>query len=194
VKDDLCLAMIREHGLKPQAVLEVGCADGWRLEAIRQEYGAKCAGVDVSSHALDAGLKMHRQVHCSSAAADDLSIFAEDTFDLVLLPFVLHWVARSVLACTVAEVDRVLKPGGHLLIADFYPNRPTKARYHHRPEVEAWTYKQEYPDCWLFLQTYKLVDWWTFNHATGLRDDMVLGRERAAVALLVKEEQYCESV
>jgi ubiquinone/menaquinone biosynthesis C-methylase UbiE len=130
---DITLELLLANVQSPRSVLEVGCADGWRLEAIRQATGARCYGIDTSCDAIRAGRKLYPELLLRHGRANVLP-FATGDFDVVLLPFVLHWVARESLAQVVAEVDRVLVDGGHLLVTDFYSFRPEKVAYHHRKE------------------------------------------------------------
>jgi SAM-dependent methyltransferase len=184
---DITLELLLANVQSPCSVLEVGCADGWRLEAIRKATGARCYGIDTSCDAIKAGRKLYPELLLRHGRANVLP-FATGDFDVVLLPFVLHWVARESLAQVVAEVDRVLVDGGHLVVSDFYPFSPEKVAYHHRKDVTCWTWKQDYDECWLALRTYGLDKMACFNHATGEIgnfEDMP-EREQAAAILLKK--------
>jgi SAM-dependent methyltransferase len=169
---DITLELLLANVQSPRSVLEVGCADGWRLEAIRQATGARCYGIDTSCDAIKAGRKLYPELLLRYGRANVLP-FATGDFDVVLLPFVLHWVARESLAQVVAEVDRVLVDGGMLAITDFYPSKPSKVRYHHRSDVFCWTWKQDYSLCWQSLGIYDLEDTVPFNHDTGGQVDML---------------------
>ncbi len=172
---------------RPQCVLDVGCADGWLLNAIQRQYDAACRGVDVSVDAVVVGNALYPGITLFVCPAHDLPW--EDRFDLVIVSFVLHWVDRAHLAQTVFAIDRALSPGGHLLIADFLPDRPTKRRYHHRADVEAWTYKQDYARCWTALGTYREVARQLYDHATWQPGNCEPD-DRAAIVVLRKEEAY----
>ncbi|MFK8773093.1 MULTISPECIES: class I SAM-dependent methyltransferase [Aeromonas] len=39
-------------GCKPARILEIGCANGWRLAQLAEHYGARCYGVDPSASAI----------------------------------------------------------------------------------------------------------------------------------------------
>ncbi|MFQ2093752.1 class I SAM-dependent methyltransferase [Aeromonas taiwanensis] len=39
-------------GRKPARILEIGCANGWRLAQLAEHYGARCYGVDPSASAI----------------------------------------------------------------------------------------------------------------------------------------------
>ena len=172
----------------PQFVLEIGCANGWRLELIRELYDCDCLGVDVSAEAIADAHVHFPGVAAVIAPAHEVPQ-KDASQDLVIFSFVLHWVDRAYLARTVAEADRVLKPGGHLIISDFLPDAPCRVRYHHRQDVELWTYKQDYATCWLSLAMYREARRQVWNHDTGELGDCASG-SRAVTVTLRKEEIY----
>jgi SAM-dependent methyltransferase len=197
---DHTLMLLRRAEFRPHQVAEIGCSSGWRLDAIRREYKAACCGREYkaaccgsepSLAALDAGRALYPGIELRYGMSHLLS-WPPNSMDLVILAFVCHWIDRGHLARSIAEADRVLCFGGHLLITDFLPDVPTKVRYHHRQDVELWTYKQRYADCWLALGTYRMVDMLVFNHDTGEIGDVgdIHPAARAAAVLLRKEETY----
>ena len=172
----------------PQSVLEIGCASGWRLDEIQRRYGSACCGVDVAQDAIAAGLERYPDL-CLEVGRADYLPFQASAYDLVIFAFTLHWIERSKLAMVVAEADRVLALGGHLIVTDFLPNVPVKNRYHHREDIELWTYKQRYALCWQALGTYREIRRQLFDHDTGALGDCAPS-VRAAAVLLRKEEVY----
>src|SRR5215467_14220164 len=54
IKDQV-IASIRAANLQPTCLLEVGCSNGWRLEALRKAYNARCYGIDPSAEAIREG-------------------------------------------------------------------------------------------------------------------------------------------
>jgi SAM-dependent methyltransferase len=88
-------------------VLDIGCADGWAQEVLSQcDY----VGLDYPSTA--SGLYGTRPQLFADAAALP---FVPSSFDTVLLLEVLEHVADA--QQVLAEISRVLKPGGTLLIS-----------------------------------------------------------------------------
>ena len=61
-----------------------------------------------------------RPVTFTTARAQELP-FPDDTFDALTCTLALHHVAADARRTAVAEMRRVLRPGGRLLIADFEP-------------------------------------------------------------------------
>jgi len=135
--------LIYTYKLKPTKILEVGAANGVRLAALFDSLNGPCVtAVEVSRAAIEDGKAWHKNVVFVQGEISNIPI--KDTFDLVIVNFVLHWVSRDNLLRAVAEVDRLLCDGGHLIIGDFYPSNRTKNPYHHVAADEVYTYKQDY--------------------------------------------------
>jgi ubiquinone/menaquinone biosynthesis C-methylase UbiE len=142
--------------------------------------------VEPSRQAIQDGQAQFPDVEFLRGTASELPVGAQAGFDLIIVNFVLHWVDRSTLLRSVAEIDRVLADGGFLVIGDFCPSLPQRVRYHHLPEQEVWTYKQNYGDIFLASNLYEMIASYSFDHSThALRSD-VRPQDRAQVSLLRK--------
>lgn len=115
-----------------QTVLDIGTGTGRVLElfADRTERGL---GVDLSRQMLGvarARLDDDRLNHCSVRHADiyDLDV-AHGSQDVVILHHVLHFLSDAAGALAVAE--RVLAPGGTLLVVDFATHGLERLRTEH---------------------------------------------------------------
>lgn len=184
---DLVLRLVERVDLDAAShVLEVGAANGFRLAAIRDRYGSSAVAVDPSARALADGRKRFPEIRHVRGLAHELSEFPDQFFNLVIVNFVLHWVDRAMLLKTAAEMDRVLKDGGHLVVSDFYPDRPQRVAYHHLPGADTWTYKQNYAQLWLATNTYAEVAALTFHHGTHAVSEDIAPAHRAKVYLLRK--------
>lgn len=137
-------------------VLEIGCADGRRLESLRKMSAntASFCGVEPSSEAVAAGGKLFKQLELRVGTADATGF--SGSFDLILFGFCLCWCDRSSIFPAVAEADRLLKDRGILAIMDFDPAIPTKRRYHHLDGL--WTYKMDYSALFLASPAYSLIE------------------------------------
>lgn len=155
-KDDIPLRLIREARLRPKRVLEVGASNGRRLAALRERIKCDCVAVEPAKAALRDGRRRFPGVRFLHGTADHLPAeVLRRPFDLVIVHAVFHWVSRERLMTALAQVDRVVAPGGHLLIGDFYPKTPEKIAYHHLPGSDVWTYKLDYPAVFLATGLYK---------------------------------------
>lgn len=152
------------EGFAPASVLEVGCCDGYRLQALRRHYGSeiRCAGVDASVAACEAGIALHPELDLRHGLMSAIPF--EEQFELVIVNFVLHWVDRATLAQSIAGVDAAVADGGILVIGDFLPDHQQRRRYHHLPEEDVWTWKQDYTLAFAGLGTYREVLRLTFDH------------------------------
>ena len=110
--------------LKPgEAILDVGCGTGAVTIPAGQRVGVsgKAAGIDPSPEMIDVA----RQKAASKGLDIDLRIgviedlpFPNDSFDVVTSSLMMHHLPDNLKVKGLAEIYRVLKPGGSLLIAD----------------------------------------------------------------------------
>lgn len=143
-------------------ILELGCSNGWRLNRLRDLFNAEFVGVDVSAEAIQDGNKRYPHLTLIRAALASLPLNRE--FDVVIVNFVLHWVDRQTLARSIAEIDRLVRNDGYLLIGDFLPDWQQRRIYHHRLDAELFTYKQDYPKLFESIGTYREIARVTFDH------------------------------
>lgn len=109
-------------------VLEVGCGRGGGSEWIARTQGVKSmTGMDLASSAIELCRASHRAGNLTFVQGDAERIpFPEASFDVVLNVESCHHYPS--LATFFAEVDRVLKPGGHFCVA-FYGEQPGLRRF-----------------------------------------------------------------
>jgi SAM-dependent methyltransferase len=100
-------------------ILDAGCGAGPLFAALR-ERGAVVTGVDASAGMLE--LARRRLGTDADLRVVDLAgplPFPDDTFDDVIASLVLHYLEDW--GPTLAEIRRVLKPGGRLLVSVDHP-------------------------------------------------------------------------
>src|SRR5215469_11000132 len=111
------------RALRPKRVLEIGCGTGMLLFQIAPECD-EYHGTDFSPQALDfvrAGLERHPlpQVTLSHLRADDLSGFAQQSFDAVILnSIVQYFPSVDYLLSVIESCLHILRPGGFLFLGD----------------------------------------------------------------------------
>jgi ubiquinone/menaquinone biosynthesis C-methylase UbiE len=119
--------------LAPQRarVLDVGCGDGaslWLLMRLGFEAG-NLHGVDLLESRIAGARARHPLVHFDCADATRLP-FEDDSFDLVMESTMFIHATDEVLARKIAaEMIRVTKPGGTLLISDWRYAKPRNRHY-----------------------------------------------------------------
>jgi ubiquinone/menaquinone biosynthesis C-methylase UbiE len=92
-------------GLEFQSALDVGCAEGYFMQTVRERFGVEVWGVDLSTVAL---AKAHDKYGLTVAAADATRLpFADGSFDLVYSTEVIEHVLDPDLM--VAELRRVAR-------------------------------------------------------------------------------------
>ena len=144
------------------SILEIGCANGYRLAYLQKMLAARCVGVEISAQAIKDGLQRYRNIELHQGSITQVPL--SGMFDVLIVNYVLHWVDRNLLLQALSEIDRLLVNGGYLLLGDFYPNVPVKRAYHHLPDKNVFTFKQDYAKAFKSLGTYKEVDRVCYDH------------------------------
>jgi SAM-dependent methyltransferase len=105
------------------SVLDVGCGTGVLAQRIA-EAGYEVSGVDPSQGMLSVLERSAPAVEAKAGSGTDLP-FPDDRFDLVYCVAVMHHIADpAAVRSTLAEMVRVAKPGGLVLVWDHNPRNP----------------------------------------------------------------------
>ncbi|OUL34769.1 hypothetical protein BV372_13030 [Nostoc sp. T09] len=153
--------------LKPKReiknIVDLGCANGWRLNQLSEKFGdINLVGIDASLEAIQDGKQRYPHLNLYQGLLKNIPINYQ--FDLVIIGAVMHWIDRENLVKTIAEIDRLTADGGILLLGDFLPDYPQRRHYHHLPNEQIYTYKQDYAKIFEALVTYKEIAKITSNH------------------------------
>ena len=119
---------------RPDSILDVATGTAGVAIALASATEALITGVDISHAMLERG----RQLVAKAGLADRITLqparaesvpFPAESFDAVSFTYLLRYVADP--APTVAELARVLRPGGHMASLDFYvpPNPGWRASW-----------------------------------------------------------------
>lgn len=109
------------------AILDVGCGTGAHL-ALYQRYAGRLAGVDASVAMLkQARLRLGREADLRLADAATLP-FGDREFDLVVSMLTLHEMDHPVRTAVLAEIQRVTRADGRILLIDFHPGRSRRLK------------------------------------------------------------------
>ncbi|MEV0754973.1 class I SAM-dependent methyltransferase [Streptosporangium sp. NPDC050280] len=105
--------------------LDVGCGNGFVAEQIRPHLSdGRIVGLDIAPGVLSAARQRMAGVAtpCEwiEGSADDLSMFADNSFDRVTAIYMMHYVS-DIDAC-LSDVVRVLAPGGRFILTTDRPD------------------------------------------------------------------------
>ena len=108
---------------RPQAILDVATGTAGVAIALGSATEARITGVDISVAMLQRGRQrvekagLAGRISLQTARAESLP-FPAESFDAVSFTYLLRYVADP--AATVAELARVIRPGGHMASLDFF--------------------------------------------------------------------------
>ena len=112
-------------GLHPgEAVLDVGCGTGTLAIDVQRRVGSagRVVGIDPSAEqiarARAKAARRNMPIEFQIGVIEQLAL-PDPIFDVVLSTLMMHHLPASLKAQGMAEIARVLKPGGRLIIADF---------------------------------------------------------------------------
>ncbi|MGH2515598.1 MAG: class I SAM-dependent methyltransferase, partial [Ktedonobacterales bacterium] len=124
-------------GIQPgEQVLDVGCGTGTlELEAQRSAGAAgRVCGIDPGTEqiarARAKAAQRHVPVEFQLGVIESLP-YPDATFDVALSTLMMHHIPAGLKRQGLAEVARVLKPGGRLIIADFIRKQDRQGRATH---------------------------------------------------------------
>ena len=117
--------------IKPgDQVLDVGCGTGDLTLAAKAAAGptGRVSGIDAASEMIEVARRKAAKAHVEIDFKVDLIerlSFPDNTLDVVLSSLMMHHLPDDLKRAGLAEIYRVLKPGGRLLVVDF--KRPTSS-------------------------------------------------------------------
>ena len=103
--------------LKPDRIIDLCCGTGSQLRLLKK-YGFHVVGIDLSKSMLKVAKRGMNAPDCffGDARATD---FESETFDLAMITFSLHETGWKNAHAILDEVQRILKPGGHVMVVDY---------------------------------------------------------------------------
>lgn len=122
--------LLEPLALKPgEHVLDIGTGTGRLAELAAQLVGATghVTGIDPLESRIEiARLRQSTNLSFDTGQAEDLSRFADASFDVIYLNSVLHWIADK--APVLDESYRVLRSGGRIGLTVQDPTAPHESR------------------------------------------------------------------
>ncbi|RMG33427.1 MAG: malonyl-[acyl-carrier protein] O-methyltransferase BioC [Gammaproteobacteria bacterium] len=138
--------------LQPRRILDIGCGTGRASEALLRRYPrAEVVALDFALPMLEQARRRsrwRRRPRCLCGDMDSLPLAAQ-SFDLVFSNAAIQWSADP--AGAIAEMHRVLRPGGLLMFSSFGPDtlhelRTAWAKVDGTPHVHGFIDLHDYGD------------------------------------------------
>ncbi|MFJ4767669.1 class I SAM-dependent methyltransferase [Streptomyces uncialis] len=124
--------LVELSGARPgERALDIGCGTGYLAGLLARSVtpGGTVTGIDPAPAMIDYARRHVRRDHCTftRGVAEELPC-EEGAFDLVISSLAFHHIPEDRRERALAEMFRVLRPGGRLLLADYRPPRGRAAR------------------------------------------------------------------
>lgn len=140
--NDPVLETLKACKITPANVIEVGCANGWRLAKLAKEFNCNGFGVDPGAE---------RQVNKGFSIFNgtaELLPFTSASADVVIYGFCLYLCDPEDYFKIAAEGDRVLQNNGYLVVYDFNcPIGSYKTKYKHHGGI--FSYHYDFSRLWM---------------------------------------------
>ena len=162
--EDPLLPALLDLPLEPgltTTVVEVGCGQGLRLQALAKDRNWMVSGLDPSLQAVTAARQLGVDAQVGTA---DCLPYADESIDLLIFGFCLYLCDRRDLFRIAAEAHRVLRPSAWLSILDFWSPGQRTNEYHHKPGIKS--YKTDLPAMFTWHPAYVVTDH-RLRHHTG---------------------------
>lgn len=166
-KDKKISKLIKKKLFKARSILEIGCANGIKLNQYKQELKSNVNyGIDLSSLAINHGKKRFKNLKLfklSSLEIEKIKI----KFDLIICGFFLYLLDRDYLLKQFELIHQKLNLNGHLVINDFHPRKKHSLRPPHNKKLKYFkaTYDKFLEESGLFKKVYQDV----FKHRTLIK-------------------------
>jgi len=143
--NDPVLEAIDQYKLDPAVVLEIGCANGWRLNFLKQKYDCVTWGCDPGASG--------EGNHILRRTADKTGMSFE-CFDTVIYGWCLYLCDPEDYFRIAMEGDRILADRGFIVIYDFYAMDTYKTPYKHKEGL--FSHHYDFSRLWLSHPAYHL--------------------------------------
>jgi ubiquinone/menaquinone biosynthesis C-methylase UbiE len=109
-------------------MLDLGCGEGYCSRALRQRGAEAVYGMDLSEGMIEAARSREAEdnlgIHYEVGCATEFKQFADGEFDLVVAVFLFNYLTIAQTQSCMAEVARVLRPGGRFVFSVPHPSFP----------------------------------------------------------------------
>ena len=110
-----------------QAVLDLGCGEGYMARKLLEKDAGRIEGRDISLEMIENARgavpsEDQGRIRFEVGDATELVGHADDAYDLVVAVFLFNYLDRAQTHAAMAEVARVLKPGGRFIFSVPHPS------------------------------------------------------------------------
>jgi 2-polyprenyl-3-methyl-5-hydroxy-6-metoxy-1,4-benzoquinol methylase len=138
-----------------QSVLDAGCGTGYGLEILNQAGAAELTGVDIDPVAVEEASRRAAPLEAAVAHHDLHALeFADDSFDLAVCFETIEHLRSP--RQGIAELRRVVRPGGVLIVSspnpDVYPSGNDHHLHELRPDELRSLIEEQFETTQVFLQ------------------------------------------
>lgn len=149
-ENDPVLEALNKYKITPRKVLEVGSANGWRLEIMERMWGCETEGLDPCY----ASKRAPSKAQVWAGTADKLEYSDTADYDTVIYGWCLYLCDPEDYFKIALEGDRVLKDGGYLIVYDFHADHPYKTSYKHKKGL--FSHHYDFSKLWLSHPAYSV--------------------------------------
>ena len=114
--------------VEAHAVLDLGCGEGYFARKLARRRAGRIEGLDLSAEMIARAREQEADqplgIHYNVGDAPRLERFEAASFDLAVAVFLFNYLDCEATAATLAEIFRVLRPGGRFVFAVPHPSLP----------------------------------------------------------------------
>ena len=120
--------MKRLGRLSGEAVLDLGCGEGYVARQVKEAGASRLLGIDVSEGMITLARETEaselRGIEYAVGSATDIGHLESESFDLTIAIFLFNYLTRAEMTRVMTGVARVLRPGGRFLFTVPHPLFP----------------------------------------------------------------------
>ena len=191
--DERIINLIKNNNLKADKILEIGCADGNKLNQYSKLLKSKKNyGIDLSKKAILNGKKKYKNLNLlniSSLEIDKIKL----NFDLIICGFFLYHLDRELIFHQFNLIYKKINKNGLLLIVDFDPLFKHSNRDFNTKNL--MSYKMSYDNFLVESGLFEII--YKFKYKTSTNDKSKIKSDTVSLTLFRKidfQKKYPENV
>ena len=118
--EQVCSALLEETEIGGRVIADIGCGTGRHWKKIQDRSPGRLLGYDVSAGMLRILNEKYPQAETRLLENDRLTDLGDGSCDLILSTLTVAHIRQ--LEAALTEWNRVLRPGGEIIITDYHPD------------------------------------------------------------------------